>query len=167
MNRIILIGMPCSFKSSVGRRLSRLLQLPHIDTDIELENSTGMTISQLMDRGEQYFRSQEQLIISALPHTPCVISTGGGVIEQSANMIQLSQHSTIVWLSATTATIYHRLSNSNNPRPLTMHLDIDQLEAVVSRRNKIYAQYADITIATDNTTSHALATRLASMLTTK
>ncbi len=164
MNRIILIGMPCSFKSSVGRRLSRMLQLPHYDTDIELENSTNMTISDIMARGEEYFRSQESLVIDNLPHTPCVISTGGGVVEIASNMDKLSEHSTIVWLSTKADTVYHRLHSSNNPRPLAHHLTAEQLTEYVARRNKLYSKYADISISTDNATSHSLANRLQDIL---
>lgn len=159
--------MPCSYKSSVGRRLSRLLQLPHIDTDIEIENSTNATIVELLARGEDVFRCHESTVIANLPQTPCVISTGGGVVEIESNMAQLKANSTIVWLSTRAETVYHRLNNSNNPRPLATHLTQAQLADYVQRRDSLYRQYADITIATDHATSHGIASKLHAMLTNK
>ncbi len=165
MNRIILIGMPCSFKSSVGRKLSKLMQLPHIDTDIELENFTNKTIVDLLAEGENTFRQCEHQVVAGLPHDPCIVSTGGGVAVLEDNMTHLRDNSTIVWLSTKADTVYHRLINSNNPRPLAMKLSQEELTQYVAMRDKLYQKYADITIATDHTTSHSIANKLYKMIT--
>ncbi len=166
MNRIILIGMPCSYKSSVGRRLSKLMQLPHIDTDIELENFTNKTVVQLLAEGEEIFRQCEHEVVTNLPQHDCVISTGGGVVVLEENMSTLKDNGIIVWLSTKADTVYYRLANSNNPRPLAMKLTQAELAQYVDTRDKLYAQYADITIPTDNATSHSIANKLYDILTT-
>lgn len=165
MNRIILIGMPCSYKSSVGRKLSKLMQLPHIDTDIELENFTNKTIVELLADGEDTFRQCEHQVVVSLPTEPCIVSTGGGVAMLDDNMTHLRDNSTIVWLSVKADTVYHRLCNSNNPRPLAMKLTQDELTQYVAVRNKLYEKYADITISTDRATSNSIANKLYKILT--
>lgn len=156
--------MPCSFKSSVGRRLSKLLALDHIDTDIEIENKTGRTIADIIADGQTVFRDIESKIIAKLPNKPCVISTGGGVVERENNMKMLSQGSTVIWLKTSPNVLYHRLNNSNT-RPLASSLTLPQLTAYASKRDSLYCQYANITISTDNVTSVSLANKLHAMLT--
>ena len=51
-------------KTSLGRGLSKKLNLPHIDTDYEIEKIKNMKISNIFEfYGENYFRELEQDII--------------------------------------------------------------------------------------------------------
>ena len=58
---LLLVGMMGSGKTSVGRLLARKLNLPFVDSDKEIEKSTGFTISDLFARyGEEEFRKGEE-----------------------------------------------------------------------------------------------------------
>ena len=71
-----------SGKSVVGKKLSKRLDLDFYDTDEEIVNKTGVTISHIFDvEGEEKFRTREIEVFSYLFNKDnCVISTGGGVV---------------------------------------------------------------------------------------
>ena len=77
---ICLVGMMGSGKSLVGRRLAKLLDLPLIDTDSEVEKTAGIRISEIFEiAGETKFRMMErQAITDALGRGQAVLSTGAG-----------------------------------------------------------------------------------------
>src|SRR6202049_4887253 len=77
---IVLIGMPGSGKSSIGRRLAQRLGLPFADADAEIEQAAGMSITDIFaTRGEGEFRAGEAREIARLvDERPRVIATGGG-----------------------------------------------------------------------------------------
>src|SRR5258708_34943491 len=77
---IVLVGMPGSGKSSIGRRLAQYLGLEFIDADQEIEAAGGMSIPDIFSQhGDPYFRAGETRVIARLlEQGPPVIATGGG-----------------------------------------------------------------------------------------
>mgnify|MGYP003228502247 CR=1 FL=1 len=77
---LILIGLPGSGKTTVGRLAAERLGLPFADCDTLIQRETGMTIPAIFaERGEPYFRAVESRILAALCGGPAqVIATGGG-----------------------------------------------------------------------------------------
>ena len=75
--RLIIIGPMASGKSVVGKKLSKRLNLNFFDTDEEIVNKTGVTISHIFDvEGEEKFRTRELDIFTTLTENKdCVIST--------------------------------------------------------------------------------------------
>ena len=76
--RIILIGMPASGKTTVGRAVAQALSLPFHDCDREVERLTGRTIPEIFAaEGEEAFRAVESRALAALctAEAPCVIAT--------------------------------------------------------------------------------------------
>ena len=59
---IVLIGMPCAGKTTIGRMLSERTGMPHVDTDAEIVKNAGMPIPEIFrDYGEKTFRDMEIL----------------------------------------------------------------------------------------------------------
>ena len=85
--RLILIGPMASGKSTVGRKLSKRLNLDFIDVDKEVERSAGVSISWIFDvEGEKKFRERESKeLINFESANNCVIATGGGIILTAQN----------------------------------------------------------------------------------
>ena len=64
---IVLVGMPGSGKSAVGRRLAARLELPFVDADEEIERAAGKPITDIFnEHGEAYFREGERKVIARL-----------------------------------------------------------------------------------------------------
>ena len=82
MGDLILIGLPASGKTTVGRQLARRLDMPFFDCDEAIEAAAGCSVSDIFARyGESYFRQLEHRTLEALCRKEsCVIATGGGAV---------------------------------------------------------------------------------------
>ena len=90
--------MPGSGKSALGRRVASKLQIPYLDTDVYLTETTGMDTAQLYQYfGEQAFRDGETRLLQNLAGAvPGIISTGGGVCLRECNRRLMKNHGVIV-----------------------------------------------------------------------
>ncbi len=97
---IILIGMPSSGKSTVGRVLAEHLSRPFFDADDEIVKKEKRSISEIFTSdGEGAFREMEAHVIAALAgRTATVIATGGGAILREENVRRLRQNGKLVFL---------------------------------------------------------------------
>ena len=93
---IVLVGMPGSGKSAVGRRLAARLELPFVDADEEIERAAGKPITDIFkDHGEPYFRDGERKVIARLLRAgPQVLATGGGafMVAETQENIRRVRH---------------------------------------------------------------------------
>jgi len=116
---LILIGFMGSGKSTVGKKLSKTLEMNFVDTDHYIEKKEKMKIKDIFEqKGEKYFREIESKYIreiSKMNHT--VISTGGGVVASEENMKFLKKNGFVIYLDCTVECIYERVSRRNT-RPL-------------------------------------------------
>lgn len=148
LNRtIVLVGLMGAGKTSVGKRLANLLQVPFVDSDHEIEAAANMPISEIFARyGEQSFRDGEQKVISRLVNgPPCVLATGGGAFVSQANRAIIEDHAVSVWLRAEVDTLYERVKNKPG-RPLLQTADPKAvLQRLSTERAPAYAQ-ADVIV---------------------
>lgn len=91
---IVLIGMPASGKTTVGRLLSRMTDRIFVDTDEMIEREAGIPIQDIFKKfGEAVFREMEaKAIRSIASDSGKVIATGGGSIlrEENANALRMN-----------------------------------------------------------------------------
>lgn len=144
---IILVGFMGTGKSSVGKRLAKILGWSFIDTDVEIERLTGLSVSEIFRRhGETRFRSEERLLVRRLKEqVNCVIATGGGTVLNPLNWEELAQSGVMVTLYAPLDEIYERIGYRND-RPL-LRGDREEIEERWAKRQPIYRQ-ADLIIDT-------------------
>jgi shikimate kinase len=119
--RIFLIGYMGCGKSSTGKRLARLLDIPFYDTDAEIEEQQGKTIAQLFEeQGESQFRTieKEYLLELQLANKAGVFATGGGMPCFHENMNLLNQMGITLYLERPVKELVNRLENSKKVRPL-------------------------------------------------
>ena len=83
---VFLCGYTSSGKTTVGKELAKLLGVPFFDTDKLLEQQVGQTPQQVFaEKGESYFRDLEHgIALQTADYPPCVISTGGGMLDLRA-----------------------------------------------------------------------------------
>lgn len=148
---IVLIGLMGSGKSRVGIELSRLLKMPFIDSDKEIEKAAGMSIPEIFERlGEPEFRKGEKkVMLRLLESGPKVLASGGGAFIQPDIREAVKTKAVSVWLKASLETLVERTSRTDN-RPLLRGGDrAEKLSQLIDVRYPVYAE-ADITVVTDD-----------------
>jgi len=84
---IWLVGMMGAGKSAVGPLLASSLGRRFVDTDVEIERSAGMAVSQIFSvEGERAFRDRERQLIEDLSGGGDVVALGGGAIAQPGDV---------------------------------------------------------------------------------
>jgi shikimate kinase len=144
---IVLIGMPGSGKSSIGRRLAQHLGLEFVDADQEIETAAGMSIADIFSQhGEPYFRAGEARVIARLlDKGPQVIATGGGSFVNPDTRALIRARALSVWLKAEVDLLLRRVKRKND-RPLLRAADPEAvLKRLLAEREATYAE-ADITV---------------------
>jgi shikimate dehydrogenase len=101
MSNVVLIGMPGSGKSTLGKALAQELGKKFVDTDEEIATRAGMSIPEIFARhGEGHFRQLESEVISDLgKETGYVIATGGGCVLRDENYLPLRQNGIVLYIT--------------------------------------------------------------------
>jgi shikimate kinase len=147
---LTLVGMPGSGKSTVGRQLSRRLNLPFIDSDHEIEQRIGCSIREFFEQqGEAAFRDLEERVIDELTQLPeAVLATGGGAVLRPANRQYLRDRTKVVYLRSTPDDIYRRVRHDSS-RPLLQVKDpMARLRELFAERDPLYRETAHFVIET-------------------
>ncbi len=150
---IVLVGIMGAGKTKTGAILARLLGMPFIDSDQEIERIANHNVSEIFAKyGEAEFRRMEKkVMLRLLDDAPCVLASGGGAFIQDQIRKTIKQKAISVWLHADIDVLVERLSR-NKRRPLLQGVDIRRkLEQLLAARAPLYAQ-ADISIVTDDQT---------------
>ena len=120
LNRpIVLVGMMGAGKSTVGRKLAQMLDLPFCDADEEIEKAAQLTITEIFDRfGEDYFRGGERRVMARLMEEGRgVIATGGGAFCQDETRQLILEKGVAIWLDSDVDTLVERVGRKDT-RPL-------------------------------------------------
>ncbi len=133
---VVLIGMPGSGKSTVGKLLADRLNKSFIDADPVIEQKAGMSIPDIFkDKGVSYFRDLEVQVLQELgKESGLVIATGGGCVTRNENYDSLKQNGTIIWLQRD----LHHLPTDG--RPLSQTTDLHQMYL---ERKPLYTKFCD------------------------
>ncbi len=164
---IFLIGPMGAGKTSIGRRLAAALGMPFIDLDQAIEERSGASIALTFDiEGEAGFRRREREMLAELvERRGIVLSTGGGAVLDPINRDLLARHGFVIWLDAGVAAQLERLRHDRK-RPLIGSGDRRAtLEHLAAERNPMYAEIADLHIASSgHGSSGTLARHIAGLL---
>ena len=146
MGDLILIGLPASGKTTVGRQLARRLDMPFFDCDEAIEAAAGCSVSDIFARyGEAYFRELEHRTLETLCcKEGCVIATGGGAVLREDNRLLLRCSGTVFWLDRPLADIMS--TDFQTGRPL-LTAGQKALERLAAERRTLYAACAHYRIA--------------------
>ncbi|MGJ8666447.1 MAG: shikimate kinase [Patiriisocius sp.] len=156
--KIILLGYMGSGKSSVGKSLSRVINVPFFDLDAVIEEKLKMSISEIFKvKGEIYFRKTEEEILKELlkKNQKMIVALGGGTPCYGTIMNELNEMDTVelIYLKASVQELTTRLWTEKQHRPMIAHLkDSIELDDFIRKhlfeRNFYYNQ-ATIKIDTD------------------
>ncbi|SRR5258705_9653113 len=147
--KIFLVGFMGSGKSTLGKKLSELMNVSFIDLDSKIEESEGKSVSKIFKgSGEEYFRNLEAETLRKTSRIRnAVIATGGGAPCFNNNMEWMNENGVTVYLKAEPGELYHRLLKERETRPLLMHLgDVALFDYIMSSLAHREPYYAEATI---------------------
>ena len=145
---IVLIGMPASGKSTIGKLLAKKMNYEYYDADRYLERKENVKISTLFsEKGEEYFRNLETKYLKELSQkNGIIISTGGGAVKREKNMQILGEKGIIVFLNRKIEDI---AKENHEARPLLQN--IDNIYKLYDERIELYNRYSDIIVENNGT----------------
>src|ERR1700739_4393588 len=143
--KAVLIGLPGSGKSTIGRRLAKALGVGLLDTDAAIEQQTGRNLAGIFGpRGEQEFRRiEEDVVRSALAEHDGVLSLGGGAVTSPGVREALAGH-TVIYLEISAAEGVRR-TGGNTVRPLLAGPDrAEKFRALMTQRVPLYRKVSTV-----------------------
>ncbi len=142
---IALIGPPAAGKSRVGKRLSKRLGLPYVDTDAAVVALHGPIPEIFATHGEPYFRERERAAVADALRNPGIVSLGGGAVLDPATQADLAR-ARVVLLTVQPEAIAKRITNGKRP----LITDLDSWKRLVASRSELYQSLADYTADTSS-----------------
>lgn len=150
IRNLALAGFMGTGKSAVGRQIAVELGFPFVDTDELIEARAGKRITDFFAQdGEPAFRKIESEVVAELAQRRgAVISTGGGLIVDPANLASLKAHAFVVCLWASPEMIFERTRHASH-RPLLQTADpLARIRELLAAREPAYRQ-ADVLLNTE------------------
>ena len=152
---IIFVGLMGAGKTTIGKKISKILDLPFFDSDKEIEKKYKTSISNIfLKLGEETFREyEENIIFNILKKSPIVLSTGGGAFCNNKIRNFISKNSISFWLNVKPENLFKRIKNTSS-RPLLNSKDpLLKLKSILLERENLYKK-ANFEIKTDNLTTN-------------
>ena len=144
MKNIVLIGMPGSGKSTLGRYLAEITGRDFIDADPEIEKDAGKSIPELFAVSEEYFRTQESNTTKRLAKLQGkVLAMGGGVILRSENITALKENGLIIFIDRSPGDIAGDVETGTRP---LLAAGSQRIYDLYAQREALYRTAADITV---------------------
>ncbi|MCI8811530.1 MAG: shikimate kinase [Oscillibacter sp.] len=148
MKNIVLIGMPGTGKSVVGRALAERLRYDFVDVDDLIVEAAGeKTLADVLrKRGVNDFLSLESEVAGTLDKENTVIATGGSVVLSDKAMQHLKENGVAVWLETPLSQISERMPDDLADRAIAAPANMT-LRDIYEEREGLYAKYADLIVA--------------------
>lgn len=164
--RLFLVGPMGAGKTTIGRILADELGLEFRDADREIEARSGVDIPWIFDmEGESGFRDRETAMLEELSALDGVlVSTGGGAVMRDRNRELMRDSGTVVYLH-TSVDEQVRRTGRDRKRPLLQGEDPRTvLSRLMSVRDPLYREIADLVIETDSRNPRSVALTIKSRL---
>lgn len=147
--RVVLVGLPGSGKSTIGRRVASALNLPIVDSDVLIEQGEGKACGEVYaELGEDAFRELEIGYVARALATGGVVSLGGGSVVTEEVRALLQRH-TVVWIDVSAEEGIRRTADDST-RPVLDGEDREQrYRELVVEREPYYREVATFRVRTD------------------
>ena len=120
MDKIFIVGMPGSGKSTMARYLCSQSNFKYFDLDEEIEKKSQMTVKEIFEnKGEDYFRYLETDLLEEIiqKENSFILATGGGTPCFNNNMEIMNKNGNTIFLNIPIDILAERVSRKNK-RPL-------------------------------------------------
>ena len=157
MKNIVLIGMPGTGKSVVGRALAERLNFTFVDVDDLIVEAAGKSLPDILrTEGLKAFLDLEGQVGEALDCERHIIATGGSMVLSEKAMEHLKKDSITVWLETPLSQISERMPEDLWDRGIAAAPEMD-IREIYEQRKPYYAKYADLIIVSregEDSTAH-------------
>lgn len=154
--KIVLIGYMGVGKTFLGKKLSKVIEMPYYDLDDLIEKEVGMSVQEIFKiKGEIFFRRIERKVLEEKLSSKdsFVLSIGGGTPCYYDNYKLLEQDKiSSVYLKASISTLAERLKNEKETRPLLKQLSALELTEFIGKHlfeRSYYYGKANFTVEVD------------------
>jgi shikimate kinase len=169
--KIVLLGYMASGKSTIGREISKKLDMKFIDLDDYISKREKTSISEIFKvKGEIYFRRIESLYLREILNSKdrFILSLGGGTPCYSNNMeLILNSEASSIYIKAGIKTLVSRLTAEKNKRPLVAELEDDKLLEFVAKHlfeRRFFYEQASMTVNTEDKSTEEITTEIRILL---
>lgn len=163
MDNLVLIGMPGSGKSTVGRELAKALNMAFVDTDTLVEQQRGATLQAIVDaEGPEGMLLAEAEEAVKLDCRNTVIATGGSMVYSETAMSALEQLGPVIWLDVPLDALKKRVGIGDQ-RGLAMRPD-QNLSDLATERLPLYQRHATLRIECDGLSPQGISAAILSRL---
>lgn len=145
---VVLVGLMGSGKTTVGKKVAKLIGHRFVDADVEIEARTGRSVASWFEDGEPAFRAAEAALLEDLLAEPeaLVVGAGGGVVVTESNRRRLQEHDvTAVYLHGTPEFLASRVQAKAH-RPLLSDDPLTVMRTMYEQRDGWYREVADAVI---------------------
>ena len=147
MKNVILIGMPGTGKSVVGRALAERLGYTFIDADDVIVETAGKTLPEILRTdGLDTFLEIEARVGETMEYENTVIATGGSMVLYEKAMEHLKENGVVVWLETPLCQINDRMPDDLTDRGIAAPQGMT-IRQIYEQREPLYAKYADLIVA--------------------
>jgi len=160
IDNIIMIGMPGSGKTTIGKLLADILDYEFIDSDQLIIDKKGKTPRQIVEEnGREVFLNIQDEVILSIKQNNFVLATGGGIVHSDLAMNYLKSIGFIIYLDTKYEIIEERMDASRklvktNGTLLDLYIE----------RSHLYNRYADIILDCDSTDPKLLCKRILKLI---
>jgi shikimate kinase len=169
--KIVLLGYMASGKSTIGREISKKLDMKFIDLDDYISKREKSSITEIFKvKGEIYFRRIESFYLSEILNSKdrFILSLGGGTPCYSNNMeLILNSEASSIYIKAGIKTLVSRLTAEKNKRPLVAELEDDKLLEFVAKHlfeRRFFYEQASMTVNTEDKSTEEITTEIRILL---
>ena len=163
---IFIVGPMGTGKTTVGKIVASELFLDFHDTDVKIEDSTGVTIDWIFDlEGEAGFRKRETSILKEMVAlNSIVLATGGGIVIEEENRELLASRGTVFYLHTPLNTQVERTAKDKD-RPLLKDKDPEKVLADLQKlRQSLYEEVSDHIIDTEGKSGSEVANEIVKLV---
>ena len=148
---IIIIGMPGSGKTTVGKALAERLGMHHIDIDEAIIKLYGRSPERIIRReGENAFRRTEHVAAEwAGKQISSVVSAGGGIVLRADNKNALRQNGTVIMINRDVTSL------ETCGRPISQNRSIEE---IYNERMPLYREWCDLEVDNNGTVEETVDT---------
>jgi shikimate kinase len=140
--KVILIGLPGSGKTTLAKQVAELLEIHFFDLDDEIEKSSGLKVGDIFKSGETEFRKIESETLIKIIHYEFnfILATGGGAPCFNNNLDLMKKSGTVIFLDVPVDEIVNRISQQSIHRPLLTGDVKERINALREQRINTYKQ---------------------------